>query len=115
MVGRILTPSAYGDIRLEKRRNCLMIQILDPLLIVALGLNFVTLAVSRIRGVINAVALQGILLGIFPLFVHPEIAARGILLVVVTICLKGLVIPWFLVRAMREADIQHEVKPVVNY
>ena len=37
-----------------------MIQILDPLLIVALALNFVTLAVSRIRGVINAVALQGI-------------------------------------------------------
>jgi hydrogenase-4 component E len=92
-----------------------MVQFLDPLLIVALALNFVALGVSRIRGVINAVALQGILLGTFPLFVHPEIGLRGILLVVVTIGLKGLVIPRFLLRAMREADIRHEVNPVVNY
>jgi hydrogenase-4 component E len=92
-----------------------MVQILDPLLIVVLALNFVALGVSRIRGVINAAALQGVLLGIFPLFVHPEIGARGILLVAVTIGLKGFVIPGFLVHAMREANIQHEVNPVVNY
>src|SRR5262245_6808484 len=92
-----------------------MVQLLDPLLIVALALNFVALGVSRIRGVINAVALQGILLGIFPLIVHSGIGLRGLLLVVVTIGLKGLVIPAFLVHAMREANIQHEVRPVVSY
>src|SRR5947209_1112297 len=92
-----------------------MVQIFDPLLIVVLALNFVALGVSRIRAVINAAALQGILLGIFPLFVHPEIGLRGILLIVVTIGLKGLVIPGFLFHAMREAHIQHEVNPVVNY
>jgi hydrogenase-4 component E len=92
-----------------------MAQILDPLLILVLALNFVALGVSRIRGVINAAALQGVLLGMFPLFVHPEIGLRGILLVVVTIGLKGLVIPGFLVHAMREAQIQHEVNPVVNF
>jgi hydrogenase-4 component E len=92
-----------------------MAPFLDPLLIVALALNFVALGVSRIRGVISAVALQGMLLGIFPLLVHPEIGLRGILLILVTIGLKGLVIPAFLVRAMREANIQHEVKPVVDY
>jgi hydrogenase-4 component E len=84
-------------------------------LIVALALNFVALGVSRIRGVINAVALQGILLGIFPVFVHSDIGLRGLLLAGVTIGLKGFVIPGFLVHAMREANIQHEVKPVVNY
>jgi hydrogenase-4 component E len=92
-----------------------MMQLLDPLLIAALALNFVALGVSRIRGVISAVALQGMLLGIFPLFFESEIGLRGILLVVVTIALKGFVIPGFLVHAMREADIQHEVKPVVSY
>jgi len=92
-----------------------MTQILDPLMIIALALNFVTLGVSRIRGVINAVALQGILLGILPLFVHPEIGVRGVLLVLVTICLKGIVIPRFLFHAMREVNIQHEVRPVVSY
>jgi hydrogenase-4 component E len=92
-----------------------MIQLLDPLLIVAVALNFVALGVSRIRGVIDAVALQGILLGSFPLLIHQDIGIRGVVLIVVTISLKGLVIPRFLIRAMREANIQHEVRPIVNY
>jgi hydrogenase-4 component E len=92
-----------------------MFPFLDPILIVVLALNFVALAVSRIRGVINAVALQGALLGLVPLFVHREIGLRGLLLVVVSIGLKALVIPAFLNHAMREANIQHEVRPVVNY
>ena len=92
-----------------------MSQLLEALLIAARALNFVALAVSRIRGVINAVALQGIILGTFPLFIHHDIGLRGALLVVVTISLKGFVIPSFLVRAMREANIQHEVRPIVNY
>jgi hydrogenase-4 component E len=92
-----------------------MIPFLDPLLIMALALNFVALGVSRIRAVINAVALQGLLLGFIPLFIHPDIAFRGVVLVGVTIALKGIVIPAFLVHAMRGADIQHEVSPVVNF
>lgn len=92
-----------------------MTQILDPLLIVVLALNFVALGVSRLRGVINAVAVQGTLLGIFPLLVHHEIGLRGILLAVVTIALKGFVFPALLNHAMREADIQHEVKPVGSF
>ncbi len=92
-----------------------MAHILDPLLIVALALNFVALGVSRIRGVINAVALQGILLGFCPLMVHAEIGLRGIPLVVVTIGLKGFVIPRLLLHAMREAEIQQEVTPVVTF
>ena len=91
-----------------------MVPLLDPLLIVALTLNFVALGVSRIRGVINAVALQGVLLGILALFVHPAIGTRVILLVAVTVGLKGFVIPRYLVHALREANIQDEVKPGVG-
>jgi len=87
--------------------------LLDPLLILVLVPNFVALGVSRIRSVINAVAAQGILLGLLPFFVHQEIGLRGVALAVGTIVLKGFVIPTFLVRAMREADIQHEVTPVI--
>jgi hydrogenase-4 component E len=97
-----------------------MHNVVDPLLIIALTLNFVALGVSRIRAVIQAVAVQGILLGILPAFVHPDFLYtetwwRGLLLIGVTIALKGFAIPWFLLRAMREAAIQHEVKPAVNY
>ena len=92
-----------------------MAQSLDPVLIMALALNFVALGVSKIRAVINAVALQGLLLGFVPLFIHPNIAVRGVVLVAVTIALKAIVIPAFLVHAMRGAEIQHEVSPIVNF
>jgi hydrogenase-4 component E len=92
-----------------------MTGLLDPLLILVLALNFFALGVSRIRAVINAIALQGVLLGLFPLFVHPEIGLRGILLVVATIVIKGFVIPAFLIHAMREAEIQHEITPMISY
>lgn len=92
-----------------------MIQILDPLLMIAMALNFVALGVSRVRAAINVVALQGILLGLALMFVHPEVGMRGFLLVAVMIVLKGMVIPALLRRAVREANIQHEIKPVGNF
>jgi hydrogenase-4 component E len=92
-----------------------MHQVIDAALILALALNFVALGVSRIRAVINAVAAQGVLLGVLALVIHPAAGLRGVLLVGVTIALKGVVIPRLLVHAMREADIQHEVRPVVDY
>jgi hydrogenase-4 component E len=89
--------------------------LLDPLLIFALAVNFFALGVSRIRAVINAVALQGILLGLVLWLLHPALGLRGFLLVAGTIAIKGFLIPALQFRAMREADIQHEVNPVVNY
>src|SRR5437762_1508015 len=93
----------------------MLVQLLDPVLIVALALNFVALGVSRIRAVITAVAFQGILLGLLPILVHPGIGLRGLFLIVVTILIKGAAIPRFLMLAMREANIQHEVTPVLSY
>jgi hydrogenase-4 component E len=89
--------------------------LVDPLLILTLALNFVALGVSRIRAVINAVAIQGILLGLLSVLVHDEINPWSILLMAATIALKGFFIPSLLFRAMREAQIQHEVKPVINF
>jgi hydrogenase-4 component E len=94
-----------------------MVPLFDLLLIVALAINFVALGVTRIRGVIHAVALQGILLGTLPLFVHTEpdgIGPHVLLIAIVTIGLKGFIIPRFLIHAMREANIQHEVRPFVS-
>jgi hydrogenase-4 component E len=92
-----------------------MTQLLDLLLIVALALNFCALGVSRIRAVINTVALQGILLGIVTLFVHTDLEVRTLILVAGMIALKGFIIPNLLRRAMRDAEIQHEVRPYVGF
>jgi hydrogenase-4 component E len=92
-----------------------MPQVLDPLLIVVLSLNFLALSVSRIRAAIHAVALQGMLLGFGPILVHPDIGLRGLAFVVVAAGLRGVVIPALLFRAMREANIRQEVMPLINY
>lgn len=92
-----------------------MVQILDTLLIFSLAINFFALGVSRIRAIINAVALQGIILGLFPLLYLPHSGIAGGVVAFVAIGLKGFVIPTFLVRAMREAKIQYEVAPIISY
>jgi hydrogenase-4 component E len=92
-----------------------MFPLLDTILIVALALNFYALGVSRIRAVISAVALQGTLLACCPLLVRSPPDLRLLLLVAVGVTLKGSVLPALLYHAMREANIQHEVKPVVGY
>jgi hydrogenase-4 component E len=93
-----------------------MSPIVDPLLIIALALNFVALAVSQMRGVITAVAYQGIILGVLPLFLLPDhVGARVVLLAIGMIVLKGFVIPAFLLRALSAANIRHEVEPFVGF
>lgn len=92
-----------------------MSELLDTLLIAALALNFCALGVSRILAVIRAVAAQGVVLACCPLVVHSHLNLRALALAAVWVLVKGIVLPHLLVRAMREADIQHEVKPVVGY
>jgi hydrogenase-4 component E len=87
----------------------------DPLLILALALNFFALGVDRVRAVINAVALQGVLVGLLALLIQPEINLHTALLVAATLALKGLIIPGLLLRAMRAVDVQREVRPLVDY
>jgi hydrogenase-4 component E len=92
-----------------------MDQLVDLVLIVVLALNFVALGVSRIRSVINAVAFQGMVLGLLPMFVHPEMGMHTAFIGSVVVFLKGFVIPGLLIRAMREARIQHEVRPAISF
>ena len=47
-----------------------MAQWLDPLAVVVVLLNFVALGASRLRTVIRAVAVQGVLLGVMMFLAH---------------------------------------------
>ncbi|HEV3446540.1 MAG TPA: hypothetical protein VG099_17990 [Gemmataceae bacterium] len=92
-----------------------MIQILDPLLVVVLLLNFIALGASRLREVIYAVASQGVLLGLLPFFVHRDVGLRVVLLVLAIIAVKAVIIPRLLIYAMREVTIPREVEPFVGF
>ena len=88
---------------------------IDALLIMILALNFYGLGVRRARALIRVVALQGILIGLLPLFAHEEVGIRSIVLAIAAIALKAVLIPGLLYRAIREVDLQREVKPLVGY
>ncbi len=89
--------------------------VIDSLLVPVLLLNFMLLATSRLRALINVSALQGALLGLLTILVHGGFDPRPGLLALAAAGIKGLLIPTMLHRALRDAAIRREVEPLVGY
>jgi hydrogenase-4 component E len=78
--------------------------------------NIVLVGSSSLSFCIRVVAVEGIALGLLPLLLPGhEFGFRTVFLVVVSIGLKGIVFPWLLFRALRAANVRHEVEPFVGY
>jgi len=92
-----------------------MSAVVDPVLVLVLLLNFFVLGTSRLRAVINATAIQGVLLGVLALLTHGHITLRTVLVAIATVSIKGMLIPAMLTRAMREATIKREVEPFIGF
>jgi hydrogenase-4 component E len=74
------------------------------------------LGTSRIGAAIRLVAAQGVLLAVILVAGHGGlVSVRAAALTGATFALKGLVFPWLLVRAQREADVHAELEPFVGY
>jgi hydrogenase-4 component E len=82
---------------------------------IAMGLNLIALGSSRLPSVVRVMASQGVVLGLLPLVIerdfHWLVAVVGLL----TIAVKGIVIPNLLLRAMRAANIEREVEPIIGF
>lgn len=90
--------------------------VVDILLVIVLLFNFLMLGQSRIRAVIQCVAVQGMLLGVLLVVSHGGAHdVRAILLGVLAFVVKGFVIPSMLLRALAEAGIRREVEPLVSF
>ena len=90
----------------------------DLLLLVVVVLDLAILASSRLTTCIRASALQGALLAALPAALSWEGARAApvhvLLLGLGLLALKAFVIPFLLLRALREADVHHEVEPFVS-
>lgn len=82
---------------------------------VAMGLNLLALSSSRLPSVIQAVAVQGMVLGVMPLLMEAHVDWQVIAVAVVTVAVKGFVIPGLLNRAMRSANIDREIQPFIGF
>ncbi len=86
----------------------------DLLLILVALTNLRVLGSSRLGACIRTTAVQGVLLGLLPLLVNP-LTFHTLVLAAGSVALKGIVFPWLLFRALREAEVQREVEPFVGY
>ena len=88
---------------------------LNLLIGLAMGLNLVALASSRLPSVIRAAAFQGMVLGVLPLLLDQELHWLVALVAIATVAVKGFVIPSLLRRALRVANIDREVQPLLGF
>lgn len=81
----------------------------------AMGLNLLALGSSRLPTVIRAMSVQGVALGLMPLFIEVSPDWRVSLIAAATVAGKGLIIPHLLRRAMRAAHIDREIEPIIGF
>ena len=89
---------------------------MDLILVLVMLTNLKLLGSSRLGASIRVVAAQGVILGLLPVLAHMhELSLHFAALAVGTVALKGVVFPWLLFRALREAEVTREVEPYVGY
>jgi hydrogenase-4 component E len=89
---------------------------LDQVLLLTVVLtNFVVLGTTRLSTCIRAIAVQGLLLGVLPLVLHPGAEPGLVALAVGTVLVKAVFLPSFLLWAIREASVRREVEPLIGY
>jgi hydrogenase-4 component E len=89
---------------------------LDAVLVLFLLTSLWLLGSSRLQACIQAVAFQGLLLGLIPLFSKwPDISLRLAGVAIVSTIIKAMVLPAMLRRAVRKANVRNEVQPLVGF
>lgn len=88
----------------------------DLILIVVVLANLTLLSSSRMRSCIRQVAVQGVVIGLLALTVSQHgFSFRLLLVAIVSVALKGYLIPKLLFRSLRNANVRHEVQPAVGF
>jgi hydrogenase-4 component E len=89
--------------------------LLNLLIGLAMGLNLVALGTSRLPSLIRVAALQGVVLGVMPLVIEHDWRVMVLVIAVATVIMKGIVIPTLLRRAMRTANIDRDLDPLIGF
>lgn len=77
--------------------------------------TFFVLGASRLIACIRAAAIQGMLLSALPLLLPGTLtASHSLVLFIGTFLIKGVLIPFFLFRSIRETTVREEMEPSVS-
>ncbi|HXG43953.1 MAG TPA: hypothetical protein VNJ71_04255 [Gemmatimonadales bacterium] len=87
----------------------------ELLLLLVVLTDFWVLGTTRLSATIRAVAIQGVLLAALPLALHRGFSVHLVGLAAGTLVVKAIVLPSFLLRAIREAAVRREIEPLIGY
>lgn len=91
-----------------------MDDISNIIMLTVILLNFFILGSSRLGACIQAVAMQGAILALLPLFMH-GLTAHSVILASGAFLLKGVAIPRMLLGAIKQVKIKREIEPRIGY
>ena len=70
---------------------------------------------SRLPGLIKVLAFQGVVVSVVPLFIGHNMTGGGLLFTLVTLAIRGIVIPLCIYLAIKKVAIHREVEPIIGY
>jgi len=70
---------------------------------------------SRLPALIKVLAFQGVVVSIVPLFIGHDLTGWGILFTLVTMTIRGIIIPFCIYLAIKKVAIHREVEPIIGY
>ena len=87
----------------------------DNIMAILMLINLALTASSRLTMCITLVALQGMAMGLLPIFSKEGLSSRTLLLAGLVVVVKGVIFPRMLGHAVRDANVRREVEPFVGY
>ena len=91
-----------------------MTQLADQILVLVLLLNFMVLGTSRLNMAVRVVAVQGIVLGLLPMLLHP-FSWHLVFVSLGMVTVKGFIIPLLLTRAVSRLNVKRDTEPFLGY
>ncbi|MFZ5571921.1 MAG: hydrogenase [Thermodesulfobacteriota bacterium] len=89
-----------------------MIQPVDTILSLVLLSILFSFASSRLPVLIQVIGFQGIVVSAVPLFIGHDLSLGGIAFNLITILIRGIVIPLCIYLAIRKVAVRREVEPI---
>jgi hydrogenase-4 component E len=92
-----------------------MIEPLDTILSLVLLSILFSFGSSLLPGLIEVIAFQGVVVSIVPLFLTHDMVAGDIVFTLVTLLIRGIIIPLCIYLAIKRIAIRREVEPIIGF
>jgi len=93
----------------------MILQPVDTILSLVLLSVLFSFGASRLPGLIMVVGFQGIVSSIVPLFIGHDMNSGGMIFTLVTLAIRGIIIPLSIYIVIKRVAIRREVEPIIGY